>query len=64
MEALFQHQVDLEFAKTQLEARYIHKVLERHNGNISQSARTLGIHRNTLAKRIRDLDVKWTPSEP
>lgn len=50
--------VDLSYAKQALEKAYISEILLRHKGNIGQSALALGIHRNTLSKRIRDLEIQ------
>lgn len=56
--AMLDSDVDLQYAKLSLEKAYIREVLKRHGGNIGQTALALGIHRNTLSKRIRDLDLK------
>jgi DNA-binding NtrC family response regulator len=39
-------------AVKEFEKNFILKVLDRHNNNLSKAAETLGIHRNTLSKRI------------
>lgn len=44
--------IPLEIAKRELERIYLEKVLEAHNGNQSAAARKLGIHRNTLSKKL------------
>lgn len=36
----------------EFEKRFIRRVLDRHNGNQSRTARALGIHRNTLSRKI------------
>lgn len=36
----------------EFEKRFIKRVLDRVNGNQSRAARTLGIHRNTLSRKI------------
>lgn len=36
----------------EFEKRFIKKVLETHRGNQSRAARTLGIHRNTLSRKL------------
>ncbi len=41
-----------EEASHEFEKQFILKVLSRHNNNLSKAALTLGIHRNTLSKRI------------
>jgi DNA-binding protein Fis len=39
-------------AVAEFEKRFIKKVLDTHNGNQSRAARVLGIHRNTLSRKI------------
>ena len=39
-------------AVKEFEKRFIQKVVNRHRNNLSKAADELGIHRNTLSKRI------------
>lgn len=39
-------------AVKEFEKNFILKVLRRHNNNLSKAADALGIHRNTLSKRL------------
>ncbi len=41
-------------AVSEFEKRYIRKVLEDSQGNRSQAAKTLGIHRNTLGRKVEE----------
>ena len=41
-----------EEAVTEFEKRFIKRVLDRSNGNQSRAALVLGIHRNTLSRKI------------
>ena len=41
-----------EEAVGEFEKRFIKRVLERNNGNQSRTAEALGIHRNTLSRKI------------
>jgi len=41
----------------EFEMRFIKRVLENHRGNQSRAARALGIHRNTLSRRLGRLQV-------
>ena len=41
-----------EEATQEFEKQFILKVLGQHNNNLSKAALTLGIHRNTLSKRV------------
>ena len=42
----------LDEAVTEFEKKFIKRVLDRSNGNQSRAARLLGIHRNTLSRKI------------
>lgn len=44
--------IPLDMAKQELEKAYIRQVLLANQGNQSATARKLGIHRNTLAKKL------------
>ena len=39
---------------SEMEARHIARVLEHTHGQIGEAARMLGVHRNTLARKIRE----------
>jgi DNA-binding NtrC family response regulator len=39
-------------AINEFEKRFIRRALDRSNGNQSRAARLLGIHRNTLSRKI------------
>ena len=44
--------IPLELARREFERVYLEEVLSVHEGNHSAAARELGIHRNTLAKKL------------
>jgi len=44
--------IPLEMAKREFERVFLEEVLATHEGNHSAAARDLGIHRNTLAKKL------------
>ena len=46
--------IDLPFAKKELEYAYIRRILDRHDGNIGEAAKAMGVHRNTLSKRLKE----------
>jgi Fis family transcriptional regulator, factor for inversion stimulation protein len=56
LEALVGQMVDrgILFAEAvnEFEKRFIRRALDRSNGNQSRAARLLGIHRNTLSRKI------------
>ena len=41
-------------AVAQFEKLFILRALEESNGNLSRAAETMGVHRNTLSKKIRE----------
>ena len=41
-------------AVSEFEKRFIRRVLERTNGNQSRAAEVLGIHRNTLSRKMTE----------
>ena len=56
MEALIEEMLDgqilLGEAMDEFEKLYIEKCIDRNGGHISKCSETLGIHRNTLSKRL------------
>ncbi len=58
---MVEHGVSYEDAVSEFEKRFIKKVLERSNGNRSKAAGTLGIHRNTLSRKIDGLGLDHRP---
>ena len=56
LEALIDEMLDgrimLDEALAEFEKLYIEKALTRHKEHLSKTATTLGIHRNTLSKRV------------
>ena len=58
---MVEHGISYEDAVSEFEKRFIRKVLERNNGNQSKAAQTLGIHRNTLSRKIDELGLDHRP---
>jgi DNA-binding NtrC family response regulator len=62
METLIGEMLDgrilLEEAITEFEKIYIQKALERNSKHLSKTATALGIHRNTLSKRVASYNGK------
>jgi Fis family transcriptional regulator, factor for inversion stimulation protein len=46
--------IHLEEAITEFEKKFIKRVLEHQNGNQSRAAKVLGIHRNTLSRKVNE----------
>jgi DNA-binding NtrC family response regulator len=44
-------------AVSEFEKRFIKKMLERNKGNHSKTATELGIHRNTLSRKVDELGL-------
>lgn len=49
------HYVD---AQREFEKRFIGCVIEKHDGNLCKAADTLGVHRNTLTRKVKDLKLR------
>ncbi len=62
MESLIGEMLDghilLDEAISEFEKIYIQKALERNSAHLSKTAAALGIHRNTLSKRVADYNGK------
>jgi two-component system response regulator AauR len=52
-DALLDRGLDLAAAVAAFETRYVRAAIERHDGNLSQAAQALGIHRNTLRAKLK-----------
>ena len=61
VEQMVDDKIDYEDAVSEFEKRFIRKVLEGANGNQSRAAKTLGIHRNTLSRKIEELGLDHQP---
>lgn len=54
--------IHYEDATREFERRFLIEVMDKSDGNLSKAADTLGVHRNTLARKIKDLKIKARPS--
>ena len=45
-------------ASAQFEKLFILKALAESEGNMSQAAQTMGVHRNTLSKKVREYKLR------
>jgi len=52
IDEMLEGQILLDEALAEFEKVYIEKALSRHKKHLSNTARILGIHRNTLSKRV------------
>ncbi len=62
VEEMLDGQILLNEAMCEFEKLYIQKALERCDDHLSNTANTLGIHRNTLSKRVAA--YQETPKTP
>jgi DNA-binding NtrC family response regulator len=49
--------IDFEDGRREFERRFISRVLADTGGHLSDAAARLGIHRNTLARKLVELDL-------
>lgn len=49
-------------ALREFDRRFIAEVMDKTDGNLTKAANTLGVHRNTLARKIKELKIKARPS--
>ena len=62
IEEMLDGQILLNEALSEFEKLYIQKALMRYSEHLSQTANALGIHRNTLSKRV--LTYQTPPKTP
>ena len=50
--------IHYEDALREFDRRFILAVMDKTEGNLSKAADTLGVHRNTLSRKIKELKIK------
>jgi DNA-binding NtrC family response regulator len=50
--------IHYEDALREFDRRFIVEVVEKNAGNLSKAADTLGVHRNTLSRKIKELKIR------
>ena len=45
-------------AQREFDKRFISCVIEKSDGNLCKAADVLGVHRNTLTRKVKDLKIK------
>ena len=55
--------VQYEDAVAEFEKRFIKRVLDNHRGNQTKTAEALGIHRNTLGRKLEELEFDHRPRQ-
>lgn len=61
VEELFRLGITLKETRAEIERLFIEKALKEYNGNRSRVARRLGLHRNTLNKKIEHYGLSVEP---
>ncbi|MDM7922559.1 MAG: helix-turn-helix domain-containing protein [Pyrinomonadaceae bacterium] len=57
IEEMLDGRIMLSEAISEFEKIYIEKALERNSNHLSNTAESLGIHRNTLSKRVSEYEA-------
>lgn len=57
VDELVRRGVTLDQARREFEKQFIVAVLKTNDGNLSRSAETIGVHRNTLRNKVCDLGI-------
>ena len=63
IEEMLDGQILLNEAMAEFEKIYIQKALSRCDTHLSKTADALGIHRNTLSKRVADYQAPTAPAK-
>ena len=50
--------IRFEDAQREFEKQFITRVVSNCHGNLGKAATTLGVHRNTLTRKIQDLKIR------
>jgi transcriptional regulator with PAS, ATPase and Fis domain len=50
--------IQFEDARREFDKRFIASVIDASAGNLCRAADTLGVHRNTLSRRIKELKIR------
>lgn len=50
--------VHYEDARREFDKRFLTAVINKADGNLCKAADTLGVHRNTLTRKIKELEIK------
>ena len=50
--------IHYEDAVREFDKRFLTAVIDKSDGNLCKAADTLGVHRNTLSRKVKDLKIK------
>ena len=54
--------IHYEDALREFDRRFITEVVTKSDGNLCKAADALGVHRNTLSRKLKDLKIKPRPA--
>lgn len=60
VDEMFSKGLVYEDVRQEIERRFISRALARANGNLGRAASLLGIHRNTLSRKVAEYRLKRT----
>ena len=58
VEEMIDKGIRYEDARREFDKQFIARVISASDGNLGQAAKTLGVHRNTLTRKLRDLKLR------
>jgi two-component system nitrogen regulation response regulator GlnG len=58
---MIEHGILFNDAVSEFEKRFIKRMMEKNNGNHCKAAVALGIHRNTLSRKVQELGLDHRP---
>lgn len=61
IDQMVEHGIHYADALREFEKRFVGEILEKNKGNQSRAAHALGIHRNTLSRKIEELGLDSLP---
>ena len=64
VDELVRRGVSLQQAREEFERQFIKASLRSNGGNLCQSARSLGVHRNTLRNKVSSLGIEMQRRHP
>jgi Fis family transcriptional regulator, factor for inversion stimulation protein len=50
--------IRFEDAQREFDKRFITRVVQKSNGNLCKAADVLGVHRNTLSRKMKELKIR------
>ena len=57
IDEMIANRIDFKLVIQEVETMYIQKILDKNGGNIRSAAGCLGLHRNTLSRKMKQLSM-------